>query len=72
MFLTAAPRNSFSYSFCTQLRNMHLPIEFVDLACLAKATCIRYMIRNDGIGAVFEHLRSLEDHPDHVFVRMKT
>eukprot|EP00959_Pyramimonas_sp_CCMP1952_P437295 9155803-Pyramimonas_sp.AAC.1 len=71
MLPAARPRSSFSYSSCAQLRKLHLPVEFQDLLCLAKATCIRIMIRNDGIGAVFEHIRSLEDRPEHVFARMR-
>eukprot|EP00959_Pyramimonas_sp_CCMP1952_P072096 1505794-Pyramimonas_sp.AAC.1 len=39
MFFSTGLRNVFSYSFCTQLRKIKLPVEFLDLACLAKATC---------------------------------
>eukprot|EP00959_Pyramimonas_sp_CCMP1952_P013424 283166-Pyramimonas_sp.AAC.1 len=69
MYLAAGPRNSLSYDSCAQLASFHLPIEFPDLLTLARATCLRYIIRSSTFSAALSRLEALRDEPGSIFVR---
>jgi hypothetical protein len=69
MYLTAGPRNSLSYDLCTQLSSFHLPVEFQDLQTLARATCLRYVIRSSTFSITLSRLEALRDERESIFVR---
>eukprot|EP00959_Pyramimonas_sp_CCMP1952_P123062 2572519-Pyramimonas_sp.AAC.1 len=57
--LTAGPRHALSYSMLTQLRDLGIPLEFVDLGLFDKATKLRVVMRCKALDDALSELEGL-------------